>query len=98
MVFTKLLPSNLAIDEELRDALEPGDLITHLNGVPTPSADEFAAVRDRCTRATHVHAGEWLELTVQRKGKTVRVFLPLLDSPVQVFQRAQIPTTGFPGN
>jgi len=99
MVFTKLLPSNLAIDEELRDALQPGDLITHLNGMPTPSADEFAAVRDRCIRATHVHAGEWLELTVPAQGEN-RAGVPATPRQPRsgVPSARRFPTTGFPGN
>jgi S1-C subfamily serine protease len=97
VVFTRFLPSGLPIDEELRGWLRAGDLITHLNGVSTASAEELVRARDKCTRAADVLAGEWLELTARREGKALKVYLPLLDSPVQVFQRSKVPMIGFPG-
>jgi serine protease Do len=98
MAFTKLLPSHLAIDEDLRRSLQAGDLITHLDDVPTPSAEEFARVRDQRTQAAHALPGDWLKLTVERKGKTQQVYLPLIDSPVQLWGRSRFLTEGIPSS
>ena len=96
ITFTKLLSSHLMIDADLRDCLKAGDLITHLDDVPTPSPEEFARVRDKRTQAADVLPGDWLKLTVQRKGKTLQVFLPLIDSPVQLRGRSRFATEGIP--
>jgi serine protease Do len=75
VMFAGFLPKRLEI-EEARDLLEVGDIITHLDGVPTPTHHEFVKAGDR--RAL---AGEWAELTAVRKGKVRKVFLPLIAGP-----------------
>jgi serine protease Do len=100
MTFVKFLPSHLQVDEA-RGLLEAGDLITHLDDVPTPSADEFVKARDKRTAAPDALAGEWIKLTVERRGKTSQVFLPLVDSPTlfpSVWKQARwnVRRDGFP--
>jgi S1-C subfamily serine protease len=64
--------------EEARALLKRGDLITHLDVVPTPSADAFAKVRAERTKGPAALAGEWIKLTVKRGHNTFDVFLPLV--------------------
>jgi serine protease Do len=80
-VFTGFLPAHRQVDEA-RTLLKPGDLISHLDDLPTTSEADFARVRDRRTAAADALAGEWMKLTVQRGGKSRQVFLPLTDGAV----------------
>jgi serine protease Do len=100
MIFTNFMPSHLQV-EEACGLLKAGDLITHLDDVPTPSADEFLRVRDKRLAAPGVIVGEWIKLTVQRAGKTNQVFVPLVDEPTlfpTVWQQARwnLRRNGFP--
>jgi S1-C subfamily serine protease len=96
MIFTKFLPSDLPIDAEVQGWLQDGDLITHLDDVPTPSAEEFVRVRERRLQAPEVLAGEWIKVSAQRKGKALQVYVPLIDSPIQVRGRSEVALNGFP--
>lgn len=95
MAFASLLPSHLTIDEDLRGCLKAGDLITHLDDLPTPSAEDFARIRDQRLQAAELRPGDWLKLTVVRGGKTRHVFLPVLDSPIQITGRARHAAQGI---
>ncbi|MBX9624863.1 MAG: hypothetical protein K2X82_13745 [Gemmataceae bacterium] len=75
--------------EALPELARPGDVITHLAGVPTPTADEFGTALlkllyaapppggalDSAKPAPGNWAGEPVELTVRRDGKEVRLRL-----------------------
>jgi S1-C subfamily serine protease len=81
--------------------LRPGDLITHLDDVPTPSLEEFAAARDNRTQRPNALAGERIKLTVEREGKTVLAYLPLVEGPpplpaVWMQARWNVRRNGFP--
>jgi serine protease Do len=78
--FVEFVPKRLEI-EEARGLLQAGDLITHLDGAATPTADAFAKVRAKLTAGPDALEGEWLKLTVARDKKTVEVFLPLVAGP-----------------
>jgi serine protease Do len=100
VTFAEFLPRRREVDAA-RGLLNPGDLITHLDDIPTPTVDEFARVRDRLTQAPGALAGEGIKLTVQRDGKTVRVVLPLVEkeTPIPaVWQQApwNVRRNGFP--
>ncbi len=84
MIFAEFVPRQpLRLDiEEARGLLKAGDLITHLDDLPTPSLEEFVRLRDKRTQAPDALTGEWIKLTVEREGKTMQVFLPLVDHPV----------------
>jgi serine protease Do len=103
VIFTGLLPKQpLRLEiEEARGLLKAGDLITHLDDVPTPSLDEFERVRDQRCQSPDSPAGEWIKLTVERGGKSIRVFLPLVEGPVPlvaVWRQARwnVRRNGFP--
>src|SRR5438445_412556 len=66
MIFAEFFPKRLEI-EEARDSLKPGDLITHLDDVPTPSAEDFVKVQERRAQPDAL-TGEWAKLTVEREG------------------------------
>jgi S1-C subfamily serine protease len=70
--------------EAARRALKPGDRITHLDGVPTPTVEDFAAARDRRVKGPEGLAGEWVKLTVDRGGKAEHVYVPLVADPVPI--------------
>jgi S1-C subfamily serine protease len=83
VTFAEFLPRRREVDAT-RGLLHLGDLITHLNDVPTPTAEEFARVRDRLTQAPGALAGEGIKLTVQRERKTMGVILPLVEKETPV--------------
>jgi serine protease Do len=83
VAFAEFLPRRREVDA-VRGALGPGDLITHLDGVPTPTAEEFARVRERLTKAPGALAGEAVTLTVRRAGKTTRVLVPLVEQQTPI--------------
>jgi serine protease Do len=83
MAFTEFLPRRREVDAA-RGLLHPGDHITHLDDVPTPTPEEFARVRDRLTQAPGAFAGEGVKLTVRRGGKTTRVLLPLVEKETPI--------------
>jgi S1-C subfamily serine protease len=78
--FTGFLPGRLEL-EEVRGLLEAGDLITHVDGVPTPTLADFAKVREQRTHGTDTFTGERLKLCLARAGQRRTVFLPLLAGP-----------------
>jgi serine protease Do len=80
VAFTTFLPSHLQMDDVRRFIL-PGDLVTHLDDVATPTVDAFVRVRDQRIAGPGVFAGERVKLTLRRDNKTVQVFVPLVDGP-----------------
>jgi serine protease Do len=99
MIFIEFFPNRLEI-EEAHDSLKPGDLITHLDAVPTPSVDEFVKVQDK-RAVPDALTGEWAKLTVEREGKAMQVFLPLLEAtgPIPIpwrDARWNVRRNGFP--
>jgi serine protease Do len=98
--FTGFLPAHRQIDEA-RGLLQPGDLLTHLDEVPTLSKEEFVRVRDQRIATPNTFAGEWIKLTIDRDGKARQVFLPLVDGPAPfpaVWQQTRwnVRRNGFP--
>ena len=79
-VFTNFQPAHRQVDEA-RSLLKAGDVITHLDDIPTVSADEFTRVRDKRLAAPDTLAGDWLKLTIQRDAKIFTAFLQLVDNP-----------------
>jgi serine protease Do len=103
MIFAEFVPRQpLRLDiEEARGLLKAGDLITHLDDLPTPSLEEFVRVRDKRTQSPDALAGEWIKLTVEREGKTMQVFLPLVAGTIPlpaVWRQARwnVRRNGFP--
>jgi serine protease Do len=100
VAFAEFLPRRREVDAA-RGLLGPGDLITHLGDVPTPTVEEFASVRDRLTKAPGALAGEWVKLTVRHDGRTTHVSLPLVEPETvipAVWQQARwnVRRNGFP--
>jgi serine protease Do len=83
VAFAEFMPRRREVDAA-RGLLNPGDLITHLDGVPTPTAEDFANVRNRLTKAPEAIAGEGIKLTVRREGKTTQVILPLVEQETPI--------------
>jgi S1-C subfamily serine protease len=103
MVFADFVPRQpLRLEiEQARGLLKAGDLITHLDEVPTPSPEDFVRVRDKRTQAPDATAGEWIKLTGERDGKTVQAYLPLVEGPIPlpaVWTQARwnVRRSGFP--
>jgi S1-C subfamily serine protease len=100
VTFASFLPAHRQIDET-RGLLKAGDLITHLDGIPTPSMDEFVRVGNKRTAALGAIAGEWVKLSIQRDGKKACVYLPLVDGTTSVpavwkLARWNVRRSGFP--
>jgi serine protease Do len=86
---------------DARALLRPGDRITHLDDMPTPTVADFAGARDRRVKGLEGLAGEWVKLTVERGGKAEHVFLPLVAGPAPYpfpwrDARWSLRRTGFP--
>jgi S1-C subfamily serine protease len=64
MAFIEFLPRRREVDAA-RGLLHPGDIITHLDDIPTQTPEEFTRVRDRLTQAPGALAGEGIKLTVE---------------------------------
>jgi serine protease Do len=64
--------------DEVRELFKPGDLITHLDDVPTPTADEFVKVRERRLAGSDGFIGERVKVTARRGDQTVLVYVPLV--------------------
>jgi serine protease Do len=100
VVFAEFWAKRLELDEA-RELLKPGDVITHLDDVPTPTVEEFARVRKERTAALDAFVGEWTKLTVRRAEETRHVYLPLLDATAPLpfpwqLARWNVRRDGFP--
>jgi S1-C subfamily serine protease len=65
---------------DLRERLKAGDLITHVDDVPTPTPEEYLKVRDKRMAAPDALMGERVKLTVRRGKETLQVFAPIVPS------------------
>ena len=86
-------------EEGTAELLRVGDVITHFNGTPTPTAEALAAARDANEAGPNGVAGERVKLTVVREGKTGDVFVPLGPSRSNLNARLvplSLRRTGFP--
>jgi serine protease Do len=100
VVFVEFLPKRLEVDDA-RVLLKAGDVITHLDDVPTPTMEEFAGVQEKRTAAPNALAGERIKLTVEREGKTRQVFMTLVEPSAPIIgvwkvARWNVRRTGFP--
>jgi hypothetical protein len=66
--------------EEAAKLLQPDDLITHLNGMPTPTAEEYIRVRDSQLAFPESLVGERFLLTIQRGPQTFQAAVPIVPS------------------
>jgi serine protease Do len=79
---------NSAEFDQYRELIQPGDVITHLNGMPTPSFPEFGRVSDRLLYALKANGevdyhhpaegafhGDWVSIGIRRgmENQTIRV-------------------------
>jgi serine protease Do len=100
VVFAEFWATRPELDEASK-LLRAGDVITHLDDVPTPTVAEFTRVRKQRTAAPDALAGEWVKLTVRRAGEPRHVYSPLLDAvaPLPIpWQQARwnVRRDGFP--
>jgi serine protease Do len=77
-----------------RDLFETGDVITHLNGIPTRTRDEFGKVIERLMFAPNqngdgvdyqtplpdIFHGDWVSVGIRRKEMTTTVSVPRIHS------------------
>jgi S1-C subfamily serine protease len=77
-----------------RERLEAGDVITHLNGIPTPTSAEYGRVRDRLLyisgangvgvddtrRAPGSFVGDWVSFGIRRGSVDSTVWIPKIHS------------------
>jgi serine protease Do len=99
-VFTEVWNNRPDIGD-LRERLRAGDLITHLDDLPTPTPEEYLKVRDRRLAAPDAMVGERVKLTVRRGEETLQVFVPIIPSgTLPAFKWSECPLSlrrnGFP--
>ncbi|HEY2414554.1 MAG TPA: trypsin-like peptidase domain-containing protein [Pirellulaceae bacterium] len=71
-----------------RELLQPGDVITHLNGIPTPTRDEYGKVMDRllyapgreAEPAAGSFAGDWVQVGIRRGKTALTIPMPKIHS------------------
>jgi serine protease Do len=60
-----------------KQLLHNGDLLTHVEDIPTPSPDEFWRMATSVLETPKAIVGERIQLTIQRAGKTLKVKVPI---------------------
>jgi serine protease Do len=79
--------------------LQNGDLLTHVEDIPTPSPDEYWRVATRLLDAPKAIVGEKMQLTIERAGKTLKVKVPIetgSQTSEEYFPELVGRRTGFP--
>ncbi len=100
MIFTELWKDRPDVGN-LNEMLKVGDVITHVDDVPTPTPVQYLKVRDKRVAAPGALIGERIKLTIRRGEATFQVFAPIVPSShVTPFAWKQCPLSlrrnGFP--
>jgi serine protease Do len=82
--------------EAVARVLRAGDVVTHINGDPTPDVATFVRVRERHLDDPAAVVGDTLRLTLLRDGKVVQVNVPIESSSANRIEDFRGRLTGFP--
>jgi serine protease Do len=68
---------------EAEGLLQPGDLLTHIEGQPVPTLEEYLRIRNNAVAAPNALMGERITLTVRRGQETLQVGVPIVPEAME---------------